>query len=96
MMVFNHKKCLSWYHKYTNDAGELGIYKNKSIIHFWNFDLIHIFKLFQGPEGMEKFCMDIGVDPEDLVMLVLAWKMNAKSMGYFSSAEWLKGLTELQ
>ncbi|NP_001233035.1 uncharacterized protein LOC100163728 isoform X1 [Acyrthosiphon pisum] len=72
MMVFNHKKCLSWYHKYTNDVGELG------------------------PEGMEKFCMDIGVDPEDLVMLVLAWKMSAKSMGYFSSAEWLKGLTELQ
>lgn len=52
--------------------------------------------VYLGPEGMEKFCMDIGVDPEDLVMLVLAWKMNAKSMGYFTSTEWLKGLTELQ
>jgi len=45
---------------------------------------------------MEQFCIDIGVNPEDLVMLVLAWKMNAKSVGYFTSAEWLKGLSELQ
>lgn len=52
--------------------------------------------MYLGPEGMEKFCLDIGVDPEDLVMLVLAWKMNAKSMGYFTNTEWLKGLTELQ
>jgi len=29
VMVFNQKKCLSWYHKYTNDVGELGIYKRK-------------------------------------------------------------------
>uniref|UniRef100_A0A2S2QV31 Defective in cullin neddylation protein n=1 Tax=Sipha flava TaxID=143950 RepID=A0A2S2QV31_9HEMI len=73
MVVFSHKKCLTWFHKYTNILSDT-----------------------LGPEGMEKFCMDIGVDPEDLVMLVLAWKMNAKSMGYFTSTEWLKGLTELQ
>lgn len=45
---------------------------------------------------MELFCFDIEVNPEDVVMLYLAWKMNAKSMGYFTSAEWLKGFTELQ
>ncbi|VDI69728.1 Hypothetical predicted protein [Mytilus galloprovincialis] len=33
-----------------------------------------------GPEGMEKFCEDIGVEPENIVMLVLAWKLEAKSM----------------
>ncbi|XP_023226658.1 DCN1-like protein 4 isoform X3 [Centruroides sculpturatus] len=49
-----------------------------------------------GPEGMEKFCEDIGVEPENIVMLVLAWKMDAKQMGFFSASEWLKGLSNLQ
>lgn len=49
-----------------------------------------------GPDGMEKFCEDIGVEPENVVMLVLAYKMNAKRMGYFTQTEWTKGLTELQ
>jgi hypothetical protein len=29
-------------------------------------------------------------------MLCLAWKLDAKSMGFFTKAEWLKGMTELQ
>lgn len=45
---------------------------------------------------MEKFCEDIGVEPENVVMLVLAWKMNARQMGFFTLQEWLKGLTDLQ
>jgi DCN1-like protein 4/5 len=49
-----------------------------------------------GPEGMERFCQDIGVDPADVAMLVLAWKMTAKQMGYFTLHEWLRGLTDLQ
>ncbi|XP_077302941.1 DCN1-like protein SCCRO4 isoform X2 [Arctopsyche grandis] len=49
-----------------------------------------------GPEGMEKFCEDISVEPENVVMLVLAYKMGAKQMGYFTQEEWLKGLTDLQ
>lgn len=49
-----------------------------------------------GPDGMEKFCEDIGVEPENIVMLVLAWKMGAKHMGFFSEEEWLHGLTSLQ
>lgn len=49
-----------------------------------------------GPEGMEKFCEDIGVEPENIVMLSLAYKLDAKSMGFFTLAEWLKGMTELQ
>ncbi|XP_026318952.1 DCN1-like protein 4 [Hyposmocoma kahamanoa] len=49
-----------------------------------------------GPEGMEKFCEDLGVDPENVVMLVIAYKMGSKQMGYFTQEEWVKGLTELQ
>lgn len=29
-------------------------------------------------------------------MLVLAWKLEAENMGFFTLAEWLKGMTELQ
>ncbi|XP_073518220.1 DCN1-like protein 5 [Phyllobates terribilis] len=49
-----------------------------------------------GPEAMEKFCEDIGVEPENIIMLVLAWKLEAESMGFFTKEEWLKGMTSLQ
>nr|CAG4648875.1 EOG090X0DAO [Polyphemus pediculus] len=49
-----------------------------------------------GPEGVETLCKDLGVDPENISLLVLAWKMGAKQMGYFTMQEWLHGLTELQ
>ncbi|KAI0241283.1 DCN1-like protein 4 [Lamellibrachia satsuma] len=49
-----------------------------------------------GPEGMEKFCEDIGVEPENIVMLSLAWKLGANQMGFFTLAEWLKGMTDIQ
>lgn len=45
---------------------------------------------------MEKFCEDIGVEPENIVMLVLAWKMDAKQMGFFTEEEWVQGLSDLQ
>lgn len=48
-----------------------------------------------GPEGMEKFCEDIGVEPENIIMLVIAWKMDAKQMGFFTKSEWLRGLSDL-
>ncbi|RXN35281.1 eukaryotic translation initiation factor 2A [Labeo rohita] len=48
-----------------------------------------------GPESMEKFCEDIGVEPENIVMLVLAWKLEATNMGFFTKEEWLKGMTSL-
>lgn len=49
-----------------------------------------------GPEGMEKFCEDIGVEPENVVMLVLAYRMQARQMGFFTQSEWLRGLSDLQ
>jgi len=48
------------------------------------------------PEGIEKLCLSLSVEPENIVMLVIAWKMEAKQMGYFSIHEWLKGMSELQ
>nr|CAG4638727.1 EOG090X0DAO [Cyclestheria hislopi] len=49
-----------------------------------------------GPEGVETLCRELEVDPENIALLVLAWKMGAKQMGYFTLQEWLHGLTELQ
>ncbi|XP_026182988.1 DCN1-like protein 5 [Mastacembelus armatus] len=49
-----------------------------------------------GPEAMEKFCKDLGVEPENIIMLVLAWHLNAATMGYFTKEEWLRGMTGLQ
>jgi len=48
------------------------------------------------PYGIEKLCTDLSVNPEDPVTLVLAWKMGAEQMGYFSRKEWMKGLQDLQ
>jgi len=48
-----------------------------------------------GPEGVEALCRDIGVEPEDVVVLVLAWHLNAQSMGYFKKEEFISGLQAL-
>eukprot|EP00794_Sanderia_malayensis_P007434 gene7434-8256_t len=48
-----------------------------------------------GPEGMEEFCKDIGVNPDDVVMLVVAWKLSAENMGFFKLNEWKTGMTLL-
>ena len=44
------------------------------------------------PEGMERLCEALTVDPADVRILVLAWKLGAKQMGYFSREEWLRGV----
>jgi len=44
-----------------------------------------------GLEGMSKFCGDLEVDPGDVIMLLIAYRMNAKRMGYFTKDEWTKG-----
>ncbi|KAJ6635677.1 DCN1-like protein 4 [Pseudolycoriella hygida] len=49
-----------------------------------------------GPAGMEKFCEDIGVEPTNIVMLVLAYKMNARQQCYFTQSEWTQGFSDLQ
>lgn len=43
---------------------------------------------------MERFCSDIKLEPEDIAMLCIAFKMQAKNMGYFTQTEWLRGLSD--
>ncbi|XP_044761819.1 DCN1-like protein 4 isoform X2 [Coccinella septempunctata] len=48
-----------------------------------------------GPDGIERFCEDIGVEPENVLMLIIAFKMQARRMGFFTKEEWLKGFGDL-
>ncbi|XP_032233097.1 DCN1-like protein 3 [Nematostella vectensis] len=42
-------------------------------------------------DGMEKFCQDLGVDPTEFVVLVLAWKFDASQMCRFTRKEFIDG-----
>eukprot|EP01111_Echinosteliopsis_oligospora_P002512 TRINITY_DN1375_c1_g1_i1.p1 TRINITY_DN1375_c1_g1~~TRINITY_DN1375_c1_g1_i1.p1 ORF type:complete len:292 (+),score=83.16 TRINITY_DN1375_c1_g1_i1:119-994(+) len=48
-----------------------------------------------GPEGIERLCHDLSVDPEDIVVMVMAWQLNAATMGFFSRDEFINGLKKL-
>ncbi|XP_028320799.1 DCN1-like protein 5 [Gouania willdenowi] len=61
----------------------------------WFHEYIGADKVF-GPDAMERFCEDIGVEPENVVMLVLAWRLEAVNMGFFTKDEWVRGMTSLQ
>lgn len=43
-------------------------------------------------DGILKFCEDIGVDPQDIVVLIIAWKMQAAYMCAFTRKEWKQGM----
>ena len=46
-------------------------------------------------EGIIKFCEDIEVEPEDVVMFVICWYMGAETMGEFSEEEFEGGLERM-
>lgn len=46
-------------------------------------------------EGILKLCEDLGVEPEDLVMLVIARHLGAQSMGEFTRGEFENGMESL-
>lgn len=48
-----------------------------------------------GPDGIEKLCEDLVISVESMAILILAWKLNADEMGYFSKQQWLLGMTKL-
>lgn len=48
-----------------------------------------------GPEGMMRFCEELGVEPSDPVMLVLAWRFGAEYACEFKRKEWIEGMTKL-
>lgn len=42
-------------------------------------------------EGMERFCQDLGVEPTEFIVLVLAWRFQALEMCRFTREEFLNG-----
>ena len=46
-------------------------------------------------DGIERFCNDLGVDPTDPVMLMIAWQMGCETMCVFTRQEWTQGMTEM-
>ncbi|KAI9173122.1 DCN1-like protein 5 [Blastocladiella emersonii ATCC 22665] len=49
-----------------------------------------------GPEGIEKLCGDLDLDPSSFEVLVLAYTLGAKQMGYFSRTEWSIAMARLE
>lgn len=45
--------------------------------------------------GIEKFCSDLGVEPTDTIMLIIAWQMKAATMCVFTREEWTRGMVEM-
>jgi len=48
-----------------------------------------------GTTGMEKFCQDLEIDPEDVITLVIAYHLKAQQMGCFTKEEFMKGFEAL-
>lgn len=47
-------------------------------------------------EGVEKFCEDLEVRPDEFIVLVLAWKLNAEQMCVFSREQFVSGCRNLR
>lgn len=48
-----------------------------------------------GIDGTIKLCSDLDVDPSDPALLVLAWKCEAETAGYFSEKEFTQGMQSI-
>lgn len=42
-------------------------------------------------DGIERFCLDLGVQPDEFIVLLIAWKCEAATMCRFTRAEFLQG-----
>jgi DCN1-like protein 1/2 len=47
-------------------------------------------------EGVEKMCTDLGIDPEDPVVLVISWHMRAENMCVYTKEEFMRGMAQMQ
>ncbi|XP_023023614.2 defective in cullin neddylation 1 domain containing SCCRO3 isoform X1 [Leptinotarsa decemlineata] len=47
-------------------------------------------------EGIEQFCQDLQVSPDDFKILVLAWKLNAEQMCRFTRLEFITGMKAIR
>ena len=48
-----------------------------------------------GVDGLVTFCEDLGVDPSDVVMLVISHHMNAAHMLEYTKEEWSAGMIKM-
>ncbi|KAJ1554899.1 hypothetical protein HK096_000353, partial [Nowakowskiella sp. JEL0078] len=48
-----------------------------------------------GIDGVLQFCEDLEVDPQDVVVLVIAWYMSAPKIGEFTKAGFIDGLIKM-
>lgn len=47
-------------------------------------------------KGISNLCNDLQVDPQDIVMLVLAWELEAETICEFSKLEFIDGVESLE
>jgi len=63
-----------------------------------------VFKSLEDPEeddeitddGVEKMCSELGVDPEDPVVLVISWHMRAENMCVYTKDEFMRGMGQME
>lgn len=46
-------------------------------------------------EGIERLCADLGYNPDDFAILVLAWRLDASQMCRFTKTEFIQGLQQM-
>ena len=46
-------------------------------------------------EGIERLCKDLGYQPDDFAILVLAWRLDASQMCSFTKSEFIEGLQNM-
>ncbi|KAG9151597.1 hypothetical protein Leryth_024065 [Lithospermum erythrorhizon] len=69
--------------------------KNDNVDEFFRTYANSSFDMIE-PEGVERLCSDLNLDPTDVKVLMLAWKMKAEKQGYFTQDEWQRGLKALK
>ncbi|CAG9773730.1 unnamed protein product [Ceutorhynchus assimilis] len=47
-------------------------------------------------EGIDQFCKDLNIPPDDFKILILAWKLNAAQMCRFTRSEFVNGLKSIK
>ena len=80
---------------FTGGAGHLGASAGPAVDPAKVAEVFQKYKEADSDEiqvsGTERFCTDLGVDPSDPIMLVIAWQMRAKTMCVFTLEEWTQG-----
>ena len=46
-------------------------------------------------DGIAAFCGDLRIDPQDVAILIIAWRMNAAEMCVFTKEEFIRGFQDL-